>query len=378
VPQEQLLKYLEALKPSPLDAYGGDSICTQESGDSQVSRPLTPVVGVGLDCAITPLKRKGLVMVQTTDFFYPLVEDPYMMGRIACCNVLSDMYAVGAYDCDNMLMLLGVPISMEQSHRDVVIPLMMKGFRDQALLAGTSITGGQTVLNPWLIIGGVATSVTDSDELILPDGACSGDVLILTKPLGTQLAVNAKQWLTQGHEKWAAKLQSASSIDEIDRMYRAAKYFMSRMNRTGSQLMCEYNAHCATDVTGFGLLGHARNLAQSQRKKVSFIINNLPMIKGANELDKNLGRVFKLTSGTSAETSGGLLIAVSREHAQSFTQEFQKRAGHPCWIIGVVHESENSDCRIVDQYRIIEVDADPFIEKLGSKALSSTDKIPNS
>lgn len=136
---------------------------------------------------MTPLRHGGLCLVQTTDFFYPLVDDPYMMGKIACANVLSDLYAMGVTECDNMLMLLGVSTKMTEKERDVVIPLIMRGFKDSALEAGTTVTGGQTVVNPWCTIGGVATTVCQPNEYIVPDNAVVGDVLVLTKPLGTQV-----------------------------------------------------------------------------------------------------------------------------------------------------------------------------------------------
>lgn len=136
---------------------------------------------------MTPVRHGGLCLVQTTDFFYPLVDDPYMMGKIACANVLSDLYAMGVTECDNMLMLLGVSTKMTEKERDVVIPLIMRGFKDSALEAGTTVTGGQTVVNPWCTIGGVATTVCQPNEYIVPDNAVVGDVLVLTKPLGTQV-----------------------------------------------------------------------------------------------------------------------------------------------------------------------------------------------
>ena len=112
-----------------------------------------------MDASITPLRHSGLSLVQTTDFFYPLVEDPYMQGKIACANVLSDLYAMGVTECDNMLMLLAVSTKMTEKERDVVVPLIMRGFKDCALEAGTTVTGGQTVMNPWCTIGGVATTI---------------------------------------------------------------------------------------------------------------------------------------------------------------------------------------------------------------------------
>lgn len=112
-------------------------------------------------------RHKGINLVQTTDFFYPLVDDPYMQGKIACANVLSDLYAMGVVDCDNMLMLLGVSNEMTLKEREVSTQLIIKGFNDLANEANTNVNGGQTVLNPWYIIGGVASSVVTKEEVIM-------------------------------------------------------------------------------------------------------------------------------------------------------------------------------------------------------------------
>lgn len=124
-------------------------------------------MGIGLDCCVLPTRHPGISLVQTTDFFYPLVDDPYMQGKIACANVLSDLYAMGVTECDNMLMLLGVSNQMTLQERKVVTPLVIQGFSDLAREAGTSVNGGQTVLNPWFIVGGVASAVVSEGEFIM-------------------------------------------------------------------------------------------------------------------------------------------------------------------------------------------------------------------
>ena len=124
-------------------------------------------LGIGLDSCITPTRHEGIKLVQTTDFFYPLVDDPYMQGKIACANVLSDLYATGVWRCDNMLMLLGISNELRTGEREIVTKLVIQGFSDLAKEAGTSINGGQTVLNPWFIIGGVASSICSNDEFIM-------------------------------------------------------------------------------------------------------------------------------------------------------------------------------------------------------------------
>jgi len=155
-----------------------------------------------MDCSIIPSRFPGLFQVSTTDFFYPLVEDPYLQGQIACANVLSDLYALGLYHCDNILMLLGVCVGMSSEEADITTRLMMKGFNDQALAGLTKVTGGQTVKNEWPLIGGVAMSTSQESDFIRPELAVPGDVLVLTKPIGTQVAVNLHQWLDSKPQSW--------------------------------------------------------------------------------------------------------------------------------------------------------------------------------
>ncbi|VDP94474.1 unnamed protein product [Echinostoma caproni] len=130
------------------------------------SSPTPTPSALELDCCVVPV-RNNFKLIQTTDFFYPLIDDPYTMGWITCCNVLSDLYAMGVVNCDNMLLLLGVAQGMTATEREVCVKLLMEGFRDCAAEANTCIRGGQTVLSPWLMIGGVATSVCSDSEYII-------------------------------------------------------------------------------------------------------------------------------------------------------------------------------------------------------------------
>jgi selenide, water dikinase len=108
-----------------------------------------------------------------------------MQGRIACCNVLSDLYAMGVPRVDHMLMVLGVSLEMPEVAREITTREMIRGFNDCATDAGTKITGGQSIMNPWPIIGGIANVMLQEDEFIRPNNGQPGDVIILTKPLGT-------------------------------------------------------------------------------------------------------------------------------------------------------------------------------------------------
>lgn len=305
-----------------------------------------------MDSCVLPTRHEGIFIVQTTDFFYPLVDDPYMQGKIACANVLSDLYAMGVTNCDNMLMLLGVSNQMTLKEREVVTPLVIKGFNDLALEAGTTVNGGQTVLNPWFIVGGVASGVVSNSEFIMPENAVVGDVLVLTKPLGTQIAVNAHQWLED--PKWWARIKDVTTTEEVEKAYQNAMQCMARLNRNAANLMHKYDAHGATDVTGFGILGHARNLVANQKSEVSFVLHTLPILANMVKIFKACGINFKLLEGYSAETSGGLLVCLTRDKAQSFCDELQAVDGHPAWIVGEVVYG-NREVRIDEDVKVIEV-----------------------
>jgi len=277
-----------------------------------------------------------------------------MMGRIACANVLSDLYAMGVTECDNMLMLLGVSSKFTEKERDVVVPLMIQGFKQAASEASTTINGGQTVLNPWCLIGGVATAISQQQEFIMPNQAVPGDVLVLTKPLGTQVACNAHQWLEQGNDKWN-RIKHIVSAEEVEKAYQDAMLSMARLNRAAAHLMHQFPCHGATDVTGFGILGHADNLVKQQTMEVSFSIHNLPCINKMAAIAKACGNLFGLLQGTSAETSGGLLICLPREQAAKYCSEIKKVEGHHAWIIGVVEKGPRM-AKIIDKPRVIEVE----------------------
>eukprot|EP00753_Platysulcus_tardus_P014111 PLAT4066.1.p1 GENE.PLAT4066.1~~PLAT4066.1.p1 ORF type:complete len:308 (+),score=136.44 PLAT4066.1:261-1184(+) len=307
-----------------------------------------------MDCSVVATRFPDLYLVSTTDFFYPLIDDPYLQGRIAACNVLSDLYAMGVRDVDTVLMLLAVSRKMTRRQQDVVTTLLIKGFTDTCAEAGTSVTGGQTVLNPWPIIGGEASAMCRGDEFIRPVAAVPGDVIVLTKPLGTQVAVNAHQWLREPRS-WAA-ISDAISKDDVLAAYAAASASMAELNRTAAVLMHEHGAHGATDVTGFGVLGHASNLAESQSAAVSLRLHTLPILAGMCAVEAAKGGMFRLLQGFSAETSGGLLICLPAEQAEPFCAAFEAAAGHPAWIVGDVIDGSN-DAMLVseEELKVVEV-----------------------
>lgn len=311
-----------------------------------------------MDCSIVPLRKdKGLFLISTTDFFYPLVDDPYIQGEIGCANVLSDLYAMGVTTCDNLLMLVAASTQMEEDLRLAVTRRMIQGFNDLAASAGAEVTGGQTVQNPWPIIGGVAMSVCSQAEFIVPEHAQVGDVLVLTKPLGTQLAVNAHQWLKDPNfaHKWDL-IKDSVTEEQVEAAYSTAIRSMRRLNKTGALLMHKHNAHAATDVTGFGFVGHANNLALNQREPVDFVLDRLPIIRDMTTVAK-FAPGFKLLDGFSAETSGGLLVSFSEADAARFMQDLSAIDNCPSWIVGrvVPRRGSSNSAYLADNPEILQV-----------------------
>jgi len=317
---------------------------------------------IALDCSVRET-RQGHFVISTTDFFFPLVDSPYLQGRIGAANVLSDLYAEGVEHCDFVLMLLAACRDMPEEVRTICTQEMVRGFRDACLEAGTAITGGQTVLNPWPIIGGVATSIVAKGEFVPSDGARLGDVVVLTKPLGTQIAVNVHQWKNQdktkegGNRFWKQCIEKNIINEEendAENMMHEAVSSMARLNNNAGKLLLKYNASACTDVTGFGILGHAQNLSENQRADVGIELHTLPCIKGTPQVNNEVFN-FRLLTGYSAETSGGLMSCMKEEDAIKYCEELEQIDGTKSWIIGNVVHSLEKKSKIVDDFKILEV-----------------------
>lgn len=256
---------------------------------------------------------------------------------IACCNVLSDLYAMGITHIDNVLMILGVCLSMNEKQREVVTREMMKGFNDKAIEAKTLVTGGQTVMNPFPMIGGTAISTILREKVIFPNYAKVGYDVLLTKPIGTQVAVNLMQWRNADNEKWKKCLEFVTD-DEVFEINTIAIESMSRLNKLGAELMHKYKVGACTDVTGFGLRGHAENLILAQKESMSMIINKIPILFKTDLISENI-LDFGLLGGYSAETSGGLLILIDENNSDSYIKEMIQ-SNQWCWKIGKLVEGD--------------------------------------
>jgi len=309
-----------------------------------------------MDCSVIESKKyPAFFIISTTDFFYPNVQNPYNQGKVACANVLSDMYALGVVDVDNVLMLLASSSNIKNvEDRNIVTRQFIKGFDDTCREADTQVSGGQTVVNPWPIIGGVAKSMCRETDFILPVNGVVGDVIVLTKPLGTQLAVNIRQWISSPDISKFDSVKDVITKEEGRRAFLFAERSMMRLNRTAAKLMHKYGAHAATDITGFGIIGHADNLCKNQKANVSFVIHTLPIIRGIYAVARKRPG-FRLLEGFSAETSGGLFVLLPKDRALLFCQELEAIDRCSAWIIGDVVQGDRT-VSILPNVRVIEVE----------------------
>jgi selenide,water dikinase len=201
-----------------------------------------------------------LALVQTVDFFAPIVDDPYDFGRVAAANALSDVYAMGGEPL-TALNIVGFPTSALPVE---VLTEILRGGHDMVRAAGAVMVGGHTVVDEELKYGLSVTGRADQRRLLTNAAARPGDRLVLTKPLGSGLLT------TSGR---GGKLEPE--------LQRTLVGWMTRLNDVASRAALAVGARCATDVTGFGLLGHASHIARGSGVTLSIDVAKLPLLPGA-------------------------------------------------------------------------------------------------
>ncbi len=281
--------------------------------------------------------QPGLLLVQTVDVFTPGVDDPYTFGRIAACNSLSDVYAMGGKPV-TALSVIGFPI---HTLPHTAMTAILKGGMDVLQEAGCVLVGGHSINDEEVKFGFAVTGVVNREHLTTNADACAGDKLILTKPLGT------------GIVSLAGQINRAS-----ERSLAAVAESMSTLNRKAAEIMTRYSVKSATDITGFGLLGHLTRMMIESKTSAEIHFHTLPifpdvlayaregMYSGANERNASFSAKHttwdaSLTEAEQAilydaQTSGGLLIAVPANEALSLLNDLH-HAGVPyAAIIGEV------------------------------------------
>ena len=287
------------------------------------------------DDAAVYLINETTTLVATTDFFTPIVDDPHTFGRIAATNALSDIFAMGAKPIF-CLAIVGMPIGKIANE---TIRAILAGGRSVAEAAGAPIAGGHSIDSAEPIYGLVALGMGHPDKLLLNSNAQAGDVLILGKPLGIGIYS-------------AALKQELLSPAEYDEMVAST----TRLNTPGTDLSETSDVHAATDVTGFGLLGHASEMARGAGLQIVIEKNKVPVFEGARHhaqsgiktgaSGRNWDSVSHMVTGQMSametdllcdpQTSGGLLVSCSPEAAHSVLETFRRHGHADAAIIGRV------------------------------------------
>jgi selenide, water dikinase len=304
------------------------------------------VVGVATgDDAAVWRQPGGRVLVATTDFFTPLVDDPETWGRIAAANAVSDVYAMGATP-RFALNLVGWP-------RAVPFELLQQVLHGGAALAaeaGYPVVGGHTIDSREPLYGQVVIGDADEEDLLTNAGAQPGQLLVLTKALGTGIVTTAVK---------RCEPEDLDGDTPLATAYRSAVASMTRLNDHAARIALRAGASAATDVTGFGLLGHLHRLASASGVACRVEPDAVPLLPEAGTLldagfvpggtrrnveqsaryVRGRGTERQLTLLCDAQTSGGLLFSVDTGAAASAVDEL-RQAGHDAAIVGEVRSGE--------------------------------------
>lgn len=284
---------------------------------------------------------ENTALIQTTDFFPPIVDNPYLYGKIAATNALSDVYAMGG----EPKLALNIMCAAE-GMSDETIREILRGGYDAAYDAGAIITGGHTIKGAEPIYGLAVSGFVHPEKVLTNSNVQPGDALILTKPLGVGI-------ITTG-----AKADMVEN-DVMDRIYTQ----MATLNKAARDVMVQYNVHSCTDVTGFGLLGHSYEMAQGSHCSVHIRVDEVPYHAEALELasmglipagayrnreyaEKGVAARSNISLAMQdilydPQTSGGLLFALPQAEADRCLEQLQKTIPAAA-IVGYISEKENA------------------------------------
>jgi selenide,water dikinase len=324
---------VESIRLTELSACAG---CAAKLGAAELRSVMERVspatnasvlVGYGAsDDAGVYLLRDDVGLVHTVDFFTPIVDDPFDFGRIAATNALSDVYAMGGRPL-SALNIVAFPEDLDLA----ILAQILEGGASVARNAGVAILGGHTIKDAEPKYGMAVTGIVDPQRIVTNADARIGDALVLTKPLGTGILTTARK-------------RGAIAAGDLDEAVAA----MTTLNDRAAEAMLAAGAHAATDITGFGLLGHAENMARASHVRLIFDSTAVPFMKRALELiaagvvpggtrhNAQTHATFTdfapsvseaVRIGLSdAQTSGGLLISIARENLALLVRELSDRS----------------------------------------------------
>jgi selenide, water dikinase len=276
-----------------------------------------------------------LALIQTIDFFTPIVDDPYAFGQIAAANALSDIYAMGGEPLTAMNMICFPIKTMEIT----ILREILKGGLDKLKESGTILVGGHSIEDDELKYGLSVTGKVHPKKVLTNRGGRPGDLLVLTKPLGTGI------------------LNTAMNENPVDRdTVEVVTRLMAALNKTAAEEIRRFPVSACTDVTGFGLLGHACEMIEGEPVGLRIFAQKAPLLKRVLEFAQmgmvpagaQRNRVFREnclaeTKGIDPvlldvlfdpQTSGGLLVAIPKDHAEGLLEALKKRGLDAASVVG--------------------------------------------
>ena len=286
-----------------------------------------------------------LALVQTVDVFTPCVDDAYAFGQIAAANSVSDVYAMGGRPI-TALSIIGFPIETLGGEQ---MEAMMRGGLDKLNEAGCALIGGHSINDEEIKFGFAVTGLIHPDRVVCRDRAKPGNVLVLTKPLGTGM------------------LAFAAQIERVTpEVFAEAQAGMATLNKDAAELMVELGAGAATDVTGFGLAGHLVEMAKNSGVDVEIHVSALPLYDGVEKcladgvmpgaVDRNQAYAMRWVRKETAhpalpvvfdpQTSGGLLVALAPEKVERYVRVLRERGHRRTCVIGRVLERAGAESRV--------------------------------
>lgn len=288
----------------------------------------------------------GRALVQTIDYFTPLVDDPGMFGRIAAANALSDLYAAGA----RPVLALALAAFPSEVLPIEVLEAILQGGAEKVAEAGATISGGHTIDHDVPIYGLAATGFAREEDLTNHAAARPGDELVLTKPLGIGVLVSASRSDALG-SIFHRRLISDDLLARISTQ-------MAALNAGPAALMPDFRVRAATDITGYGLLGHALNIADAAAATLRFSLSKIPIVSEAREIArrgiapdgsrKNFRNLRPKTEWKApwaddafllladAQTSGGLLVCVPGGRGEEFAAKCRMNGAPEAAVVGRV------------------------------------------
>ena len=298
------------------------------------------------DSALIPVPNSNLMLVKNIDIFTPIVDEPNIMGQIAACNVVNDVFAMNVPEISGMLVFLAIqtktPLEVAEGLLEGIKFFMEKKVNSKVL-------GGHTIYCDWPLIGGEASGFVEKWKIIQKHGIKAGDKLILTKPIGLQAVMAAYRLLTEMPE-----MLEEFSRSELQASIDFAIELMTTPNQKVVKAIHSYEdfsfIHSMSDVTGFGLAGHAKEMLQNS--ELSIILEKIPYIKLSDELSEMLGYAFD--ECRCHETAGGMLMAVAPDKVEDFVNRL-KSMNISNWIVGEVDKRTPKQVRVSENAELVEV-----------------------